>query len=105
MLNLKEKVRYCLTKYQDARNSDKKLINSIYYEYYNDKLFKSDDNQWAIKLVDMYELPNPAFIIRWRQKFNNEGMFMPTDENVLKARRLEEVKWHEELSPSNPSLG
>ena len=103
MLNLKKKVYHCLTKYQECRNSDKKLINAVYYEFHNSKLFKSDDNQWAIKLVDMYELPNPAHIIRWRQKFNENGQFMPTEESVIKARKLEEVKWREEMSPSNPS--
>ena len=104
MINLKDKVEYCLIKHQSARNSDRKLINAVYVEYYNSKLFKFED-VYAIKLIDMYELPNPAHVIRWRQKFNEQGKFLPTDERVIEVRAKERKKWHNEMSPSNPSKG
>jgi len=105
MFSLKEKVKYCLEKYEDARNNDKKLINSVYVEFYNNLLFRTDDNKYAVKLVDMYELPNPSHIVRWRQKFNQNNEYIPTDEKVREIRSKEEKKWHIQFSPSNPSLG
>lgn len=103
MASLKDKVSYCLTKHQDCRNSDKKLINAIYYEYYNEKLITSIDGKLAVRLMDLYDLPNPAHIIRWRQKLNEEGKFLPTSEEVIRQRGLLEKTWHNEMSPSNPS--
>lgn len=115
MITLKDKVEHCLNKYTDSRNSDTKLINCVYVEFYNSFLFKTrvTEGEWvdkekevyAVTLLNMYELPNPSHIIRWRQKLNEQGKYLPTDESVIVIRKKQEKMWREEMSPSNPDRG
>lgn len=111
--NLKNKVEYCLENYPDTRNSDIKLTNCIWIQYFNQKLFKVVETRefniekatYAVKLIDLYDLPKEDTVKRIRAKFNSEGKYLPTDPEVIKQRKLNEIEWHEEMSPSNPSRG
>jgi len=104
MRYLKEKIEYCLQKYPETRNSDIKLTNSIWVEYYGDKLIKIND-RLLVHLTDLYELPTQESVKRIRAKLNEQGFYLPTSEEVLKQRRLLEKKYRLEYSPSNPSKG
>lgn len=105
MITLKQQVEYCLQKHPETRNSDTKLMNAVFIEFFNSFLSRDDNNNYIVKLLDLYNLPNPANITRYRQKFNENGRFMPTNPEVIKARKQNEIIWREEMSPSNPSRG
>ena len=105
MRHLKEKIKYCLQKYPETRNSDVKLTNSIWVEYYNKYLIRDECGNLAVKLIDLYELPTQESVKRIRAKLNEQGFYLPTSEEVLKQRRLLEKKYRLEYSPSNPSKG
>ena len=104
MRHLKKKIEYCLQKYPETRNSDIKLTNSIWVEYYGDKLIKIND-RLLVHLTDLYELPTQESVKRIRAKLNEQGLYLPTSEEVLKQRRLLEKKYRLEYSPSNPTKG
>ena len=104
MKTLKSKIEFCLNKYPDTRNSDIKLTNSIWVEYYGSKLVRIN-GRLLVHLTDLYELPTQESVKRIRAKLNEQGFYLPTSEEVLKQRRLLEKKYRLEYSPSNPSKG
>jgi len=107
--NLIGKVKYCLDKYPETRNSDIKLFNSIIVEFpiYNKYLHKNEDGTFkkplAINLLDLYEIPKQEDIARIRRKFNEKGFYLATDPNVIDGRKKRETQWRNRMSPSNPS--
>lgn len=98
MRNLKEKVKHCLEIDKQSRNSDIRLTNKIYLEYYPEKIVKLTDGSVAVRLRDLYDLPREDDVKRIRALFNSKGLYMPTDPEVLNKRRLNEIKWRNELS-------
>jgi len=102
-MTLKKMVEYCLEKYPDTRNSDIKLTNSIWFEFYRDELIEVD-GELAVKLLHLYKLPKEDNVKRWRAKFQNEkGLYPPTDPEVLRKRQRQEEKMRDELG-YNPEL-
>ena len=80
---VKERVEYLLDKYPNARNSDLYLI-ILYLRYFTDlgryiKYIPYD----VIKEYDGIT----ETIRRMRQKIQEEGRYLPTDEKVLRRRR------------------
>jgi hypothetical protein len=104
-MTLKEKIIHCLNKYPDTRNSDIRLTNAVWYEFHHSKLIRLDNGELAVKLVDLYELPREDMIKRTRALLNSEGLYLPTDEKILKQRKLLEIEKRIEFSPSNPTRG
>lgn len=108
---LKEKILYCLEHYPETRNSDIKLTNCIWVQYYQDNLFFKDEEDTSyisVKLIDIYDLPSEDNVKRLRAIIQNDKLnpkFPPTDIEVFKQRRINEKLWKEEMSYSNPSLG
>lgn len=104
MLNsLKKKVEWCLENFPETRNSDIKLTNTIWYNYYKEKLFLDDAGNLCVKLLDIYELPREDNVKRIRAKFNSKGKYLPTDNSVIKKRKLKEEDWRNMLG-YNPEL-
>jgi len=104
-MNLKKKIEYCLEKWPETRNSDIYLTRAVWWEFHNSKVFKHD-GRTAVYLEDLMDLPREDNIKRLRAKIqNDEHRFVPTDELVCQARRIEEFWWRGEMSRSNPSLG
>ena len=101
------KVEECLQKDEQSRNSDIRLYNFLllHFPAYKNKLIVDEFNNYSIPLKVRYELPKEEDVCRIRRKFNNKGLYLPTSEEVLKQRKLMEKEWHNEMSPSNPSLG
>jgi len=104
MINLQIKVEHCLAKYPDTRNSDILLTRAVWWEYHNSSIFEHNGRK-AVHLDDLMDLPREDHIKRLRAKLNEAGKYLPTDEKVIKQRRLLEKVWHQEMSPSNPSKG
>lgn len=103
MKTLKAKIEYCLNKYPDTRNSDTKLTNAVWLEFYNDFLIIAPDGTASIRLLDLYQLPTQDDIKRWRAKFNSKGKYLPTSLEVFKKRKINEELWRSMLG-YNPEL-
>lgn len=100
---IKEKVLKCLELYPDSRNSDVKLTNAVWVEFYHSLLFIKD-GVLAVKLLDIYKLPNQDIIKRWRAKIQNEeGKFLPTDPEITKKRQRREEQIRKDLN-YNPEM-
>jgi len=104
MKKLEQKIIYCLEKYPETRNSDTKLTNAIWLEFYKDKLFSTADGNAAIKLIDLYNLPTQDDVKRIRAKIQNEKhLFLPTSIEIRKKRKIKEEDWRKYLG-YNPEL-
>lgn len=104
MRDLKPRILYCLEKYPDSRNSDVKLTNAIWVEYYSHKMFRNELNQWCVVISNLYEMPRQDDVRRLRAKIQNEeGKFLPTSPEVIKQRKINEEKYRSMLG-YNPEL-
>ena len=95
--DLKDKVEYCLSHFENVRNDDAILTLMIIWIYMpkemifqNGKCFVSTE---AIKLV------REDHVKRIRAKFQNEGgKYLPTDPDVLQKRQKQkhdaQKEWH-----------
>jgi len=106
--NLKEKVKHCLEKYPETRNSDIKLTNAIWYEYYRNKLFldyrDNSSGDLAVRLKDLYNLPREDEIKRIRAYFQNDKkLYLPTSWEVARRRKWKEEEWRS-IMGYNPEL-
>ena len=103
---LKQQVLFCLETYPATRNSDIALTIQIWKSYYGDKLYFSDKTkQWYVKLDYLFDLPREDNVKRIRAKIQNEeGLFLPTDEEVIKQRKLEEKMWRQKLGYGENNL-
>jgi len=104
-MSLKEKVKFILEKHPDSRNSDIKLWQLLIWEFYNSKIVESKDGDKAIKMKELFDLPRFSDCQRYRANENAKHIFLPTSEEVLKQRKINEFWWHTDMSPSNPSRG
>lgn len=100
---LKDQVEQTLKDFPETRNSDLQLTFRIISVYLPNEM-KKIDGQWFISTKALKEIREDN-CKRYRATFNSKGFYMPTDEQVLKQRKLNEKEWHESMSPSNPSLG
>lgn len=103
MTNLKTQVEQCLQKYPETRNSDIKLTNAIWYEYYRNKLKNDEQGNLVVRLCDLYDLPKEDNVKRWRAKFNSKGLYLPTEKKIIQKRKIKEEIWRSKLG-YNPEL-
>ena len=89
------KVIYILEKFPFTRNSDELLYLMLIKIYYPDilkKLGVAALHKWIPeKLAE--ELPKFETISRIRRKLNEQGLYLPTDPEVLRRRRRADVVW------------
>jgi len=85
---LKAIVEYALNKYPELRNSDKALTIKI-WKYLAWKQY--------ICIDEVMNLPTSDEISRIRRQFNEIWMYYPTNEEVLKQRRLNIFKVQQNL--------
>ena len=111
-MTLKEKVLYTLRKDQESRNSDIRLTQMVWFYYHKKSLFYDgvDDNgKWSIHLSELHSVPCESFIGRERRKIQEEALksgeaeLLPTSLEVVKQRKINELRWREKMSKSNPS--
>lgn len=108
--DLKSKVLEILEKYENTRNDDAILTFMIIYTYLRDEMFvkKVIDVDGIAK--DKYYISTTALkmvredhVKRIRAKIQNDELkFLPTKEEVRKARRISETTWHYYLT-KNPT--
>ena len=95
---LKEKVLTILEKYPETRNSDIKLTNAIWFEYYKEFLVALPNGEAGVSLLNIYELPHQDNIKRLRAHIQNKKkMFLPTSLEVAKQRKWLEEDWRSHL--------
>ena len=95
---LKDKVEFCLRKYEGSRNDDIDLTVVVWQEFYN----VGD----AISLEQLRTLPRESAIVRIRASIqNNEGKYLPTDLKVARKRGIEEVAWQEYMREQKDRQG
>lgn len=102
-MKLVDKVRYCLQKYPETANSDVQLTLRIIHEYHNSHIKQFEGKWWTT--TEIQKEIREDHVKRIRAKFNADGLYLPTDEKVLKQRKLLEKVWHNQFSPSNPARG
>lgn len=102
-MKIKDKVEHCLKYFPETANSDPQLTFRIIHEFHNSHIKLIDGKWWTS--CEIQKDIREDHIKRIRAKFNEQGMYLPTDEKVIKQRKLNEQVWHEEFSPSNPANG
>ena len=95
-MKIKQMVERILRDYSDTRNSDKKLIMALRWEFFRDA-FKEIDGVWYIQADRIQDMPTPEAITRTRRKFQEpteeypDGKYPPTDPDVKEQRRKNET--------------
>jgi hypothetical protein len=103
-VKLKTMILRTLARDEQSRNSDIRLTQVIWYEYYRDFLFQDAEGKWCVRISNMFELAREDNIKRLRAKIQNEeNKFLPTDPEVRKQRKINEEKWREYLG-YNPEM-
>jgi hypothetical protein len=113
MKNLKDKVKYCLEKDQQSRNSDIRLTQLVWACFHRDKFIEIQGEDFgkdfAIRIKDLFDLPREDHISRVRRAIQEDavknvvagrkeyGVYLPTDINVAKQRKMNEINWREYL--------
>ncbi len=83
MKNLTPKGERILREFPETRNSDIALTIELWKEFHPDLI-----EDWKIDINLLFTLPRADNISRCRRLLNEKGLFLPTDPDVLKARRI-----------------
>ena len=98
MVRLKAKVLYCLEIDTESRNSDIRLLQVVWWNYHQSKLFKNSEGDTCVRIKDLSDMPREDHVKRVRAVIQNvENKFLPTLESVRKQRKINEEKWREYL--------
>jgi|ETNvirnome_2_300_1030623.scaffolds.fasta_scaffold186314_1 hypothetical protein len=101
--NLEEKVRYCLERSERARNSDVFLTQMIIWEYLRPETLKGEDGRIYFSADSGY-IVREDNVKRIRARLQNEkNLYLPTEEKIRKARRINEEEWRRYLG-LNPEM-
>lgn len=103
---LKGKVEYILQSDEASRNSDTRLYNKLITTYprYIEHLILLN-GKYVIPLEARYNLPKEEDVARIRRKFNSQGKYKATSQDVLDQRNKLEKEWRNEMMNDNPSRG
>jgi len=80
---IKTQVKVILQQSESARNSDAVLVIELYKTFYH-----MPDPVRLEKLREIMAYASPEDIARHRRRLNQKGEYLPTDPEVIKARRL-----------------
>tara|TARA_R100001086_G_scaffold118472_2_gene60888 strand:- start:1487 stop:1819 length:333 start_codon:yes stop_codon:yes gene_type:complete len=88
----KERVALILKEHEAARNNDGTLMAYYIDRFHSDLVHKAEKLGKVIPLSNMKYLPPFESIRRVRAIIQNvDGKYLPTDEKVIKARRIKEA--------------
>ena len=103
--DLDKKVRYILANDEKSRNSDIRLTQLIWWQYYPSYI-KEINGKYLIDINDLFELPREDNIKRIRAKIQNEEkLYLPTSSLVAKKRGWKEDIWRAYLNKPIAGLG
>jgi len=98
-MKLKDQILHCLEVYPETRNSDITLMIRIWQTFTNKVIYSKKTKEHYIKVKDLYDLPREDWVKRIRAKIQNENnLFLPTDPEVIKARKKNQKKWLRQLN-------
>ena len=104
--NLHKPILKILEEYEKARNSDTFLTLMLWSLYFPQSFMRIEDCKWVRARDIMEVLPREDAVGRIRRKIQEEGKFLPTDEAVAKARKLNMDEWRIALGyPTVASAG
>jgi len=90
--NLREKILYCLKRYEKCRNDDTYLTLKIIQSYFPDEmLFQNEKywfSQWALTHIREDHVKRIRATIQ-----NDEHRYLPTDPVARKKRKISEEEW------------
>lgn len=90
-----EQIRYVLMHNLPARDDDLILTMFIWKIFYPRLVFSDDEGNPYVKFKDLGSLPREDHVKRIRAKIQNEeGIFLPTNIEVARKRRIAENTWH-----------
>lgn len=95
-LELTKKVMYILEKYEWARNSDVMLHMILINEYFPESIVTFSEKEIFVNTLTLYRV-REDHIKRIRARFNAKGLYLPTDENVRKQRKISQEIWENYL--------
>lgn len=91
--DLDKKVRATLRDDEKSRNSDIRLTQLIWWNYYQGYV-KIVDGEPYVNMKNLFDLPREDNIKRIRAKIQNEEkLYLPTDPAVAKKRGWKEDEW------------
>jgi hypothetical protein len=95
LLQVKKLVETALEQYEQTRNDDKLLLflilHKIKYPHWD---LRAGFSTMTVRSADLAKFPSPESIIRARAYIQNvEKKFLPTDEAVIKKRRLQQKEY------------
>jgi hypothetical protein len=82
-----ENVKDILRNSVEARNSDKELMVKYWEKFDN---INMSDGMMSVKAFVLLSTPSGS-IVRSRRLIQSNGEFLPTDESVIRMRKLREV--------------
>lgn len=91
--NLKQKVGDMLKENPATRNSDITLMIEIWKRHFPQRIKKGSTGEDGVWLKDLYDLPSEGVLGRVRRKIQESGKFLPTDERVARARKMNMDEW------------
>jgi len=90
---LEKQIRHILATDEKSRNSDIRLTQMIWWNYYRKDLLETN-NKVYVDISALYHLPREDNIKRIRAKIQNDlKEFLPTDASVAKKRGWQEDEW------------
>ena len=95
---LKNQVEVILRTDLESRNDDIRLMQRVWTAYYKKYVsFNKEDFSmklgYCVHFEDFKYLPSQDAVSRMRRKFNEKGLYLPTDKDVLKKRRIGMNVW------------
>lgn len=113
---LKEKVIHALEVDEQSRNSDIRLIQTIWYLHHKESLLQAPDGTYYVKVRDLATLPREDHASRIRRKVQEEAMvklangvasaarYLPTNPEVVKQRKMNEDVWRKFLGAGQKEM-
>ena len=103
-LQVYEMVKQVLAESHYARNSDLALAVIIWKKYYSEHIFQYNGMN-SIQLESLKTLPLFDTISRARRMIqNDEGLYLPTNIEVVKARRINEELWRNAIATKQTEI-
>ena len=90
---LEKQIRHILATDEKSRNSDIRLTQMIWWNYYRKDLLETQGKVY-VDIAALYHLPREDNIKRIRAKIQNDlKEFLPTDPAIAKKRGWQEDEW------------
>jgi len=97
---VKEQVEYVLANYPSSRNCDELLWWLVLKIFHKDvyDAFRKAAHKGYIPMDVLKKVPKFESITRARRQFNERGLYLPTDPEVLERRRRGEKVWRKAMA-------